>query len=470
VVQVIKSTKHKYFYELVISDGVNHTTVYLDRPCEQDFSENSLLRLVRFKHLPRIHEDNYICIFEYHKIGEFDFRIREPTSIEVNDDHEPISDGDGDASNEVDDGLVSFKKASKSLLENLEAAISLLDEYLRDIEKRSRTHNGLWTELISAGKQMSLVHAQKHEVQRRKSIGIWADLITAAKRRHRRIQYKAAQAVPSSITASDRATLAMKIQHLRESTLLQTELNQRGLSHHHQNGIKQSIQQACWQSFVLPSAPSTTCSDSLHLHSDANTTNALQRQNDIYCADAKSDVDGVMQHHDLKGWMKLQSLLFDATAIFNFLGVKRFANTDELNLPMDLIHIQFEPIGPSMECDTNGVMKLHDIKGWLKSEAFEPHNTLTEPNEIHQLKLLELKHLAICEYDEIWLNVKRWLKCQMNSVIQIVGSGIRWIYNFVWVLSKLVWSLTALADLSGTMMLHDLTGWLKGMLWLSFSL
>jgi hypothetical protein len=27
-----------------------------------------------------------------------------------------------------------------------------------------------------------------------------------------------------------------------------------------------------------------------------------------------------------------------------------------------------------------------------------------------------------------------------------------------------------LADLSGVMMLHDLTGWLKGMLWLSFSL
>jgi hypothetical protein len=125
----------------------------------------------------------------------------------------------------------------------------------------------------------------------------------------------------------------MKIQqHLRESTLLQTELNQQGLSHHHQNGIKQSIQQACWQSFVLPYPHSTNCCDILHLHSDVNTTNALQCQNDIYCicVDAKkSDVDSVMQHHhDLKGLMELQSLLFDATSVFNFLGVKRFANSD----------------------------------------------------------------------------------------------------------------------------------------------
>jgi hypothetical protein len=150
--------------------------------------------------------------------------------------------------------------------------------------------------------------------------------------------------------------------------------------------------------------------------------------------DAKSDVDNVMQHHDLKGWMKLQSLLIDATAVFSFLGVKRIANAD--NLDMDLIHIQSEPIGPSMECDTTGVMKLHDIKGWLKSDALEPQNTLTEPNEIQLHKPLEFKHLSMmCEYDEMWLNVKRWLKSQMNNLIQTVGSGIRWIYNFVWVLS-----------------------------------
>jgi hypothetical protein len=69
IVQVLRSTKHKYCYELVISDGSASTTVYLDRPCEEDFYKNCLLRLVRFKHLPRLHEDsNYICIFEYDKI------------------------------------------------------------------------------------------------------------------------------------------------------------------------------------------------------------------------------------------------------------------------------------------------------------------------------------------------------------------------------------------------------------------
>jgi hypothetical protein len=58
IVQVLRSTKHEYCYELVISDGSASTTVYLDRPCEEDFYENCLLRLVRFKNLPRLHEDS----------------------------------------------------------------------------------------------------------------------------------------------------------------------------------------------------------------------------------------------------------------------------------------------------------------------------------------------------------------------------------------------------------------------------
>jgi hypothetical protein len=368
---------------------------------------------------------------------------------------------------EEGDGLISFKKASKSLLESLAAAISLFEDYFRDIEKISRTSSGLWTELISAGKQMHLVHAQKHEVQRRKSIGIWTNLITAVHRRDRRARFKAAQAVPSSITDDKRANLAKKLQNLRESMHLHTELNQRGLSHHHENAMKQSIQQSCWQPFVPPSPPLMKCNDILHLQSDANTTNAILRQNGIYCVNEKSDVDSVMQHHDLKGWMKLQSLLFDTTAVFSLLGVNN-ANTDKLD--MDLIHVQFKPLRPSMECDTTGVMKLHDIKGWLKSEVLKPHTSINLHKPDHKPDQLLEEQWAMYEYDERLLKVKRWLKCQMGSVIQTVGSGIRWIYNFVWVLSKLVWSLTALADLSGVMMLHDLTGWLKGMLWLSFSL
>jgi hypothetical protein len=41
--------------------------------------------------LPRLHEDKYICIFEYDKIGVVDFRIGEPTCIECDEDPKTVS-------------------------------------------------------------------------------------------------------------------------------------------------------------------------------------------------------------------------------------------------------------------------------------------------------------------------------------------------------------------------------------------
>jgi hypothetical protein len=89
IVQVLRSTKHEYCYELIVSDGSDSTTVYLDRPCEDNFPDNCLLRLVRFKHLPRLHEDNkYICIFEYDQMGMW-----EPEDVEKEGDKEATENG-----------------------------------------------------------------------------------------------------------------------------------------------------------------------------------------------------------------------------------------------------------------------------------------------------------------------------------------------------------------------------------------
>jgi hypothetical protein len=41
--------------------------------------------------LPRLHEDKYICIFEYDKIGVVDFRIGKPTCIEPDEDPKTVS-------------------------------------------------------------------------------------------------------------------------------------------------------------------------------------------------------------------------------------------------------------------------------------------------------------------------------------------------------------------------------------------
>jgi hypothetical protein len=186
--------------------------------------------------------------------------------------------------------------------------------------------------------------------------------------------------------------------------------------------------------------------------------------------------------------MKMQSLLFDATAAFNLLGIKRDVIIDKCN---EAAHQPIEPYVPSMKCDATGVMKLHDIKGWLKLGESEPPKQLQpEPDQHYSQQLPvgswdapifdptkwyslsstkpistslhkpyqrsyeSLDQLTVCDFGDLMVhNVKSWLKHHLDNIIQIVGCA--------WIVSNLVRTLVGFTDLSIIMMLHDLAGWLK---------
>jgi hypothetical protein len=257
--------------------------------------------------------------------------------------------------------------------------------------------------------------------------------------------------------------------------MLKSEFKQRGLRYQHWHPSKPTVQHTTSQTNHLLR----------QLYSDA----------DAYHVDLERDVEGVLQN---QGWMKMQSLLFDATAVFNLLGIKRDVTTDKCN---EAAHQPIEPCVHSMKCDATGVMKLHDIKGWLKLGESEPPKQLQpKPNQHYSQQLPvgswdapifdptkwyyslsstkpistslhkpyqrsyeSLDQLTACDFGDLMVhNVKSWLKHHLDNIIQIVGCGFGWICNdFACIVSNLVRSLVGFTDLSGIMMLHDLTGWLE---------
>ena len=83
IVQVIHIIKNIHSYQLYVSDGVDCYKVHLDVPSnEHQVETNSIIRLLRFKHLSRFYEeDKHICIFECEFLQQINHRIGKPVGI-----------------------------------------------------------------------------------------------------------------------------------------------------------------------------------------------------------------------------------------------------------------------------------------------------------------------------------------------------------------------------------------------------